>query len=66
MMLHFLGLMISACAKAAQALNDDVIVERGMKAWRFVRQHMFVEERSVLLRSCYVQQDGSVSQMYVT
>ena len=59
------GLMISGFAKAGQALSDDAMIARGVKAWRFVRQHMFLEDRNVLLRSCYVEDEGPVSQLLV-
>ena len=45
------GLMISACAKAYQVLREPSYLERALKAVRFIRNHMYNEEKGILARS---------------
>jgi uncharacterized protein len=45
------GLMISACAKAYQVLREASYLDRGLKAARFIRNHMYNEAKGILVRS---------------
>nr|CAD7571150.1 unnamed protein product [Timema californicum] len=59
------GLMISGFAKAGQALGDDSLVDRAVKAANFVKKYLYNPTAETLLRSCYKGSDGSVAQIAV-
>ncbi|KAL4089161.1 hypothetical protein QTP88_024225 [Uroleucon formosanum] len=52
------GLMITAYAKAASALNVEEYKQRAIKAAEFLKTHAW--NNSVLLRSCYVNDNGDI------
>ncbi|KAL5018576.1 hypothetical protein ScPMuIL_004298 [Solemya velum] len=57
------GLMISAYARAGQILNDDTYTTRAVKAAEFLRLHMYLQDKRVLLRTCYSGADSTVTQI---
>ncbi|XP_014285586.1 spermatogenesis-associated protein 20 [Halyomorpha halys] len=48
------GLMISAYAKAASALNDEGYKQRAIDAANFVKKYLYTDKKR-LLRSCYTE-----------
>ena len=57
--------MISGFAKAGQILDDQNLTAQATKAARFIKAHMYNAETKTLLRSAYVGEADSVSQMWV-
>lgn len=59
----FLGLMISGYAKAASAFNIEEYKQRAIKAAEFLETHAWNSNTNVLLRSCYVDENGDIANM---
>jgi len=59
--MYFTGLMITAYAKAASALNVEEYKQRAVKAGEFLKTHAWDSNNSVLLRSCYVNDNGDIA-----
>ncbi|CAI6361515.1 unnamed protein product [Macrosiphum euphorbiae] len=55
------GLMITAYARAASALNVEEYKQRAIKAAEFLKTHAW--NNSVLLRSCYVNENGDIANI---
>lgn len=55
--------MITAYAKAASALNVEEYKQRGIKAAEFLKTHAWDFNTNKLLRSCYVNENGDISNM---
>lgn len=55
--------MITAYAKAASALNVEEYKQRAIKAAEFLKTHAWDSNNSILLRSCYVNDDGDIANM---
>lgn len=60
--------MVSAFAKAGAVLKDQVYIQRAVKAAEFMRKHLYIPEKGLLLRSCYraTQEEEDVSQKWAT
>ena len=54
----FLGLMISAFARAGSVLVDHTYLIAAEKCADFIRQHMYRDKDGVLLRSAYRDDKG--------
>jgi len=59
--MYFTGLMIKAYARAASALNVEEYKQRAIKAAEFLKTHAW--NNGVLLRSCYVNDNGDIANM---
>ncbi|VVC26655.1 Hypothetical protein CINCED_3A022649 [Cinara cedri] len=57
------GLMISAYAKAASALNVDKYKQRAVMAAEFLKMHSWDSSTNTLLRSCYVNENGDITNI---
>lgn len=55
--------MITAYAKAASALNIEEYKQRAIKAAEFLKIHAWDINANKLLRSCYVNENGDISNM---
>jgi len=62
-MVIFLGLMITAYAKAASALNVEEYKQRAINAAEFLKIHAWDSNTNILLRSCYVNENGDITNM---
>lgn len=61
--MFFTGLMITAYAKAASALNVVEYKQRAIKAAKFLQTHAWDSKTNILLRSCYVNENGDIANM---
>lgn len=61
--MFFTGLMITAYAKAASALNIEEYKQKAIKAAEFLKIHAWDSNTNTLLRSCYVNENGDISNM---
>ncbi|XP_061160336.1 spermatogenesis-associated protein 20 isoform X1 [Syngnathus typhle] len=57
------GLMVSAYARVGAALGDEALLERALRAGRFLKEHLWDAERRTLLRSCYRGDQMEVQQI---
>jgi len=57
------GMMISACSVGGQTLADPSLTSRAVTVAHFLRQHMWVKDAGVLLRSCYTHEVDGVAQI---
>lgn len=55
--------MISAYAKAASALNVEEYKQRAIMAAEFLNMHSWDSSTNILLRSCYVNENGDITNM---
>lgn len=55
--------MITAYAKAASALNVDEYKQRAIEAANFLKTHAWDSNTNILLRSCYVDENGDIANM---
>lgn len=55
--------MITAYAKAASALNVKEYKQRAIKAAKFLKTYAWDSESNTLLRSCYVNENGDITNM---
>ncbi|KAJ9586527.1 hypothetical protein L9F63_019824, partial [Diploptera punctata] len=56
-------LMISGFAKAGQALQEEVYIQRAIIAANFIKKHLYNPTAETLLRSCYKGTDGNIAQI---
>lgn len=61
--MSLLGLMISAYAKAATALNVDEYKNRAINAAEFLKKHSWDSKTNTLLHSSYVDHNGDIVNM---
>lgn len=59
----FKGLMISAYAKAASALNIEEYRQKATKAAEFLETYAWNSNTNSLLRSCYVNENGDIANV---
>lgn len=59
----FKGLMISAYAKAASALNIEEYRQKATRAAEFLETYAWNSNTNSLLRSCYVNENGDIANM---
>jgi len=57
------GLMITAYARAASALNVEEYKQRAIKAAEFLETHAWNSNTNLLLRSCYVNDNGDIANI---
>ncbi|XP_025424770.1 spermatogenesis-associated protein 20 isoform X2 [Sipha flava] len=57
------GLMITAYAKAASALNVEEYKQRAIQAAEFLETYAWDSNTNVLLRSCYVNENGDIADI---
>jgi len=55
--------MITAYARAASALNVEEYKQRAIKAAEFLKKHAWNSNVNILLRSCYVNDNGDIANM---
>lgn len=55
--------MISAYANAASALNVEEYKQKAIKAAKFLKTYAWDPETNILLRSCYVNNNGDITNM---
>jgi hypothetical protein len=55
--------MITAYARAASALNVEEYKQRAIKAAEFLETHAWNSNINLLLRSCYVNDNGDIANM---
>lgn len=60
-----LGLMISGLAFGGAAVNNKQYIERAADAAKFIKEYLFDETKNILLHSCYRDEKGMITQMYV-
>ncbi|CAJ1081174.1 spermatogenesis-associated protein 20 [Xyrichtys novacula] len=58
------GLMLSAYARVGAVLGDKALLERGVKAVNFLKEHLWDAERQTILRSCYRGDKMEVQQIF--
>lgn len=63
LIVFFSGLMITAYAKAASALNTEEYKQRAINAAEFIKTHAWDPNTNILLRSCYVNESGDITNM---
>lgn len=55
--------MITSYARAASAFNVEEYKQRAIKAAEFLEMHAWNSNINLLLRSCYVNDDGNIANM---
>ena len=55
--------MISAFARAAQTLGEEVYLKRALKAAEFSKKYLYDEKTGKMYRSCYRSDEDKVSQL---
>ncbi|CAG0902761.1 unnamed protein product [Darwinula stevensoni] len=63
MITGWIGLMVSGFVRAGQALDDESYIERGLKALKFLKKHLYNPETETLLHSCYRGSEKDVVQI---
>jgi len=59
----FSGLMITSYAKAATALNIKEYKQKAINAAEFLKTHVWDSTTHILLRSCYVDEHGDITNL---
>lgn len=59
----YIGLMITAYAKAASALNVEEYKQRAIQAAEFLETYAWDSDTNILLRSSYVNENGDIANM---
>ncbi|XP_059472029.1 spermatogenesis-associated protein 20 isoform X2 [Neocloeon triangulifer] len=57
------GLMLSGLSKAYEAICDETVLDRAIRAADFLKEHMYNETTGTLLRCCYQDEKGNISQI---
>ncbi|XP_022091414.1 spermatogenesis-associated protein 20-like [Acanthaster planci] len=57
------GLMISGFAKGGQVLGDLAYTTRAVQAASFIKENLFNTQTGCLVRSCYTDEQGEVTQI---
>ncbi|XP_038064330.1 spermatogenesis-associated protein 20-like [Patiria miniata] len=57
------GLMISGFAKGGQVLGDPAYTSRAIQAASFIKEHLYNSQTGCLIRSCYTDEQGDVTQI---
>ncbi|XP_071796859.1 spermatogenesis-associated protein 20-like [Asterias amurensis] len=57
------GLMISGFARGGQVLGDASYTARGIQAATFIKEHLYNDQKGCLIRSCYTDKQGEVTQI---
>ncbi|KAM8836191.1 spermatogenesis-associated protein 20 isoform 1-T1 [Spinachia spinachia] len=57
------GLMLSAYATVGAALGDKALLERAVRAGKFLREQLWDADRQTILRSCYRGDEMEVQQI---